>query len=123
MNLYRIMADVSAGAGQPNMTLGNPGIATLWVRANSKALALARAEVILATRQYSSTGRLNSYVEELANDPFGCPTAAERAADRTDESVVAGYDAIKEQALAQADGLHEIWLSGVASQVAREATK
>jgi hypothetical protein len=123
VNLYRIMADVSAGAEQRNAAPGDRGIATLWVRADSDALAVARGEQILAKRHYGSVGTLNCYVEELANDPLASTTAAEQAADRREESILAGYEAIKQQALAQGDGLHEVWLGGISQQIPRAARR
>ena len=119
MNLYRIMADISAGPEQGNAAPGDRGIATLWVRGDSEAIALERGEIILARRQYASIGRLNCYVEELANDPLASTSEEERAAARRDESVLAGYDAIKQQALAQGDGLHEVWLGGISHKLPR----
>ncbi|MDQ6626229.1 MAG: hypothetical protein M3Y69_08865 [Verrucomicrobiota bacterium] len=121
VNLYRIMADVRAGVGQPGIATGERGIATLWVRAESQAIALERGELILAGRQYAAVGDLRSYLEELANDPLALSNEVERAADRRENSVVAGYDAIKEQALAQGDGLHEIWLGGGTHESSRAA--
>jgi hypothetical protein len=47
---------------------------------------------------------------------MACTTEDERVAARRDDSVLAGYDAIKEQAISQADGLHEVWLGAVASE-------
>ena len=121
MNLYRIMADVRAGSDQPRVAPGDLGIATLWVRAESESIALARGRLVLANRRYASLGTLRSYVEELDNDPLACATDDERAADRNEDWVVAGYDALKERALTQADGLHEVWLGGIrrAQQPAR----
>ena len=110
MNLYRIMTDVCAGPHQRNVRSGDRGIVTLWVRAESEAIALTRAKLILTNKRYASIGSLRSYAEGLAHDPLACVTEQERAADRREDSVLAGYDAIKEQALAQADGLHEVWL-------------
>ena len=111
------MADVRAGSGQPKIAAGDVGIATLWVRAESEALALERGGLILASRHYAAVGTLNTYLEEWANDPLASGNEEERAADRREHSVVAGYDAIKEHALAQGDGLHEIWLGGAAAEV------
>ena len=110
MNLYRIMTDVRAGSYQRNVTKGDRGIVTLWVRAESEEIALARAKLILTNRRYDSIGRLQSYAEAVAHDSIALVTEAERAADRREDSVLAGYDALKEHALAQADGLHEVWL-------------
>lgn len=117
MNLYRIMADVSAGSNQLDAARGDFGVVTLWIRAESDYVALARADAVLANRAYASIGTVRLYVEELADDPFGCKTAEERAADRSEDPVVAAYDTIKERALAHADGLHEIWLGGLADQL------
>jgi hypothetical protein len=116
VNLYRIMTDVRADAHQQSAPQGDCGIVTLWVRADSEGTALARAEVILTNKRYASIGRLQSYVETLDNDPLACATEEELAADRREDSVLAGYDALKEQALAQADGLHEVWLGQAEQQ-------
>jgi hypothetical protein len=110
MSLYRIITDVRAGPHQRHVTKGDRGIVTLWVSAESEEVALARAKLILTDKQYASVGILHSYAETLDNDPLAWVTEEERAADRREDSVVAGYDAIKEQALAQADGLYEVWL-------------
>ena len=117
MNLYRIMSDVRAGSGQFGAARGDFGVVTLWIRAESDFVAIARANAVMANRAYASIGTLRLYVEELADDPFGSKTVEERAADRCEDPVVAGYDTIKERALAHADGLHEIWLAGFADQV------
>ena len=120
MNLYRIMTDVRAGAHQRSVTKGDRGIVTLWVRGESEDIALARAKIILTNRRYASIGRLQSYAETLDNDSLACATEKERAADRREDSVLAGYDALKEQALAQADGLHEVWLGAAGHQLVRQ---
>lgn len=120
MNLYRIMADVRAGAGQRVTRSGDRGIATLWVRAESESIALARGKLVLANRHYSSLGTLHSFAEELADDPLASATAEERAAERREHAVVADYDAVKEQALAQGDGLHELWLGELGHQFAQQ---
>lgn len=114
------MTDVRAGAGQRSVAAGDLGIVTLWVRAESARTALARAQMILTNRRYASIGRLQSYAETLDNDPLASATDEERAADRREDSVLAGYDAMKEQALAQADGLHEVWLGAASQQVAHQ---
>jgi plasmid stability protein len=116
VNLYRIMTDVRAGAHQRSLTKGVRGIVTLWVRAESQGIALARAEIVLTNKRYASIGRLQSYAEALDNDPLASATEEERAADRREDSVLAGYDALKEQALAHADGLHEVWLDAPVRQ-------
>ena len=99
---------------------GDRGIVTLWVRAESEEIALARAKLILTDKRYASIGSLQSYAEALDNDPLACVTEEERAADRRDDSVQTGYDAIKEQALAKADGLHEVWLGPPGQQCVRQ---
>ncbi|HYJ04262.1 MAG TPA: hypothetical protein VEX43_03965 [Chthoniobacterales bacterium] len=110
------MTDVCAGSHQRSVTKGDRGIVTLWVRAGSEDIALARAKLILTNRRYASIGRLQSYAEALDNDPLACATEKERAADRREDAVLAGYDALKEQALAHADGLHEVWLGATTQQ-------
>lgn len=104
------MADVRAGVGQPTVPSGDAGIVTLWVRAESEARALEQGDVVLASRGYSEIGPLRSYLEEMNDDPLGSDTPSERAAERREYPVVAAYDAIKRHALAQADGLYELWL-------------
>jgi hypothetical protein len=113
------MTDVRAGAHQRSVAAGDLGIVTLWVRAESESVALAQARFILTNKRYAAIGRLTSYAEALANDPLACATEAERIADRREDSVLAGYDAMKEQALTQADGLHEVWLGVPDRQVVR----
>ena len=82
--------------------------------------ALARAKLILTNRRYASIGRLQSYAEALDNDPVACETEEERAADRRQDWALAGYDALREQALARADGLHEVWLGAPVPQFVRQ---
>jgi plasmid stability protein len=113
------MTDVRAGAHQRSVAAGDLGIVTLWVRAESEPIALAQARFILTNKRYAAIGRLTSYAEALANDPLACATEAERIADRREDSVLAGYDAMKEQALTQADGLHEVWLGVPDRQMVR----
>jgi hypothetical protein len=120
VNLYRIMTDVCAGSHQRTVMMGELGIVTLWVRAESEMTALARAKLILTNRRYASIGRLQSYAEALDNDPVACETEEERAADRRRDWALAGYDALREQALAQADGLHEVWLGAPVPQFVRQ---
>jgi hypothetical protein len=114
------MTDVRAGSHQRSVPKGESGIVTLWVRAGAEDIALARAKIILTNRRYASIGRLQSYAETLAHDSLACVTEAERAADRREDSVLAGYDALKEHALAQADGLHEVWLGAPDQQLVRQ---
>lgn len=111
------MTDVRAGSHQRSVTKGDSGIVTLWVRAGSDCAALARAKFILTTKRYASIGRLSSYAEALGIDPLTSPTEVERLAERREDFLLAGYDAMKEQALAQADGLHEVWLGAPEHQV------
>ena len=120
MNLYRIMTDVRAGSQQRSVALGDHGIVTLWLRARSQRGALAIAKSILTNKRYASIGELHAYAEVLANDPLACSSEDERAAERREDWVLAGYDAVKEQALARADGLHEVWLGVPAYQAVRE---
>ena len=121
LNLYRIMTDVRAGSHRRDVATGDLGIVTLWVRAESESAAFARARLILTSKQYASIGRLSSYAEALAHDPLGCTTEKERVANCREDSLLARYEAIKEQALAQADGLHEVWLGAPARQAIRES--
>lgn len=113
------MADVRAGVGQPRIASGGAGIATLWIQAESEPVALERGAVVLAARGYSEVGPLRSYLEELANDPLASVSPAERDADRRECDVVAGYDAIKQQALTHGDGLYEVWLGGLADNASQ----
>jgi hypothetical protein len=120
MNLYRIMTDVRAGPQQRSVAAGHLGIVTLWVRAESESAALARAKFILTRKRYASIGRLSSYAEALAHDPLACVTETERIAERGRDSILAGYDAMKERALSHADGLHEVWLGAPREAVIRQ---
>ena len=111
LNLYRIMTDVRAGAHQRSVAAGQLGIITVWVRAQSEPLALAHATSILTNKRYASIGSLTCYAEVLANDPLASSTDDERAAERREDWILAGYDAVKEGALLHAEGLHEVWLN------------
>jgi hypothetical protein len=113
------MTEVLAGSHQRSVAAGDLGIVTLWVRASSECVALARAKFILTNRRYASIGELRAYAETLAHDPLACSTDEERAAARRDDWVLAGYDALKTHALAQADGLHEVWLGAASQQSVR----
>lgn len=113
-NLYRIMTDVRAGAHQRSVSSGDFGIVTIWVRAASVSAAMKKAGFILNDRRYSSIGTLHCYVEEMANDPLAFVSEAERATERSADELLAGYDKLKESALARADGLHEVWLGAAA---------
>ena len=114
------MTDVCAGSYQRSVAMGAMGIVTLWVRAESESTAVARAKLILTNKRYASIGMLQSYAESLDNDPVVCETEDERAMDRRQDSVLAGYDAMREQALARADGLIEVWLGAPAQQFVRQ---
>jgi hypothetical protein len=121
LNLYRIMTDVRAGSPQRSVALGDFGIVTLWLRAPSESDALALAKLILTTRRYAAIGKLQAFAEVLDNDPFACSTEEERAAERREDWVLAGYEAIKDRALTHADGLHEVWLGAPAHQAVRQS--
>jgi len=117
VNLYRIMADVCAGANQRSASKGEFGIVTVWVRADSMSAAFARAGVILDSRCYSSIGTLHGYAEELFHDPVAWATEAERSLERWEDRSLVRYDALRESALARADGLHEVWLGDTGHQL------
>lgn len=108
------MTDVRAGAHQRSVSCGDFGIVTIWVRAVSVSAALKKAAIVLNDRRYSSIGTLNCYAEELAHDRLAFVSEAERARERSSDQLLAGYDALKESALARADGLHEVWLGATA---------
>jgi hypothetical protein len=120
LNLYRIMTNVRAGSRQGSVATGTAGIVTLWVRAKSKSGALAQAKFILANKRYDSIGDLHAYAESLVSDPLASSTEQERAAERSEDWVLAGYDAVKEHALAQADGLLEVWLGASGEKQTRQ---
>lgn len=119
-NLYRIMTNVRAGSRQGSVATGTAGIVTLWVRAKSESGALAQARFILTNKRYDAIGELHAYAESLASDPLASFTEEERAAERCEDWVLAGYDAVKEQALAQADGLLEVWLGASGEKRTRQ---
>lgn len=108
MNLYRFMTDVRAGADRENIAPGSVGLVTLWVRAESEGIAVARAERILEKRHYESVGPLNAYLEESAGDSPSNDGDSALGADPTR----AGYEAMKQRALDEADGLFEAWQPG-----------
>lgn len=111
------MTDVRAGTHQRSVATGELGIVTLWVRAESQPAALARAKSILTNKRYASIGRLSSYAEALDHDPLAYVTEQDLVAERREDFLLAGYDAMKEQALAEAEGLHEVWLGVPEHQV------
>jgi hypothetical protein len=115
------MTDVRAGSHQRSIASGDYGIVTLWVRAKSNEIALAEARFILTSRRYASIGELHAYAETLADNPLACSTDEELAAERRDDWLLAGYEALKTHALAQADGLHEVWLGAAHPEVARHS--
>jgi hypothetical protein len=104
------MTDVRAGAHQRSVACGEFGIVTIWVRAASVSAAIRNAGFILNDRRYSSIGTLRCYAEDLADDPFAAVIEGERAIERRADGLLAGYNALKQSALARADGLHEVWL-------------
>jgi hypothetical protein len=105
------MTDVVAGSGHQRVAPGTSGIVTLWVRATSSPIALSRAERILANSHYASVGSLSIYLEEPEDDSLQALIDAAKLTDAAEDAVVSGYRAIKQQALQQADGLFEAWLS------------
>jgi hypothetical protein len=115
------MTNVRAGSRQSNLAVGDCGIVTLWLRAPSESDALALAQLILTTRRYASIGELQAFAEVLDYDPLACSTEQERAAERNEDWILAGYDAIKERAITQADGLHEVWLGAASHEAVRQA--
>jgi hypothetical protein len=120
VNLYRIITDVRAGSHQRSVANGDSGIVTVWVSAESEGIALVRAKLILTNRRYASIGRLQSCAQTLAHDSLACATQEQRAADRREDFVLAGYDAMRDHAFAQADGLHEVWLAAPLQQAVRQ---
>jgi hypothetical protein len=115
------MADVRAGSHQRSAASGELGIVTVWVRASSVSAALKRAGAILNDRRYASIGTLHCYAEELGHDPLACTTEIERATERREDELLFRYDALKQCALAQADGLHEVWLGEAVPKAGRAA--
>ena len=101
MHLYRIMAEVRAGAAQRNCERGQPGLATVWVRSASDEDALAEARQIIGARDYESIGELTVYLEHTHGSPSG------GAGD--EDPLAAGYTSMKEKALSSGDGLFELW--------------
>jgi hypothetical protein len=110
LNLYRIMADVRAGSHHQSCASGELGIVTVWVRASSMSAAFARAGSILDDQQYDSIGTLHCYTEALGRNPLAYANEAYRSLERCEDRLLSGYDALRESALAHADGLHEVWL-------------
>ena len=104
MHLYRIIAEVCAGAAQQNCEKGQRGLATVWVRSESEEGAMRDAQRIINARSYSSVGELTVYLEHTHGSPSG------GAGD--EDPLAAGYTSMKEKALASGDGLFEIWFPG-----------
>ena len=101
MHLYRIIAEVRAGAEQqPAGKPGQAGLATVWVRSMSEEDALRHAREVIGSRRYQSVGELTIFQEESS----GLLGAGE------EEPQNAGYTTIRDKALARGDGLFEIWL-------------
>ncbi len=106
MHLYRLMANVRAGAAQvPQCVLGQPGLVTVWVRAASEEEAFARAREVLEKRQYASQDDISVYMEQ-PGDPSD---AGSGGSDARTEPVAGGYEGVKETALKETDGLFEMW--------------
>jgi len=123
LNLYRIMADVCAGSRHGSASKGEFVIVTVWVRADSMSAAFARAGVILDSRCYSSIGTLHGYAEELFHDPISWATDSARPLERWEDRSLVRYDALRESALARADGLHEVWLGDTGHQFVAKPSK
>ena len=104
VHLYRIMAEVCAGAGQRNCEPGQRGLATVWVQSDSEENALQQARQIIDSRQYPSVGELTAYLEHT----HGSATTGAGHED----ALASGYTSMKEKALASGDGLFEIWFPG-----------
>jgi hypothetical protein len=109
MQLYRLMTNVRAGAGHPQCAEGQAGIVTIWVRATSAEDATQRADEILRSHPYSSREELSVYLEEASEPPPGAEAVGLAEELRSSSSAPAGYQAIKDTALKQADGLFETW--------------
>ncbi len=101
MHLYRVMANVHAGANQPNAQSGQLGLVTVWVRSNSETEALDRARSIIDGRRYGSVNELSIYLEQASTLP--------EAARPSDEGTGAGYLGMRQQAMERGDGLFELW--------------
>lgn len=101
MQLYRMMANVQAGAGQPNAKPGQLGLVTVWVRSDSEEQALSRARDIIQARNYQSAGELTIYLEETTTLPA--------AADPPERGTRGGYLNMRHEATERGDGLFELW--------------
>ncbi|HSH39223.1 MAG TPA: hypothetical protein VK993_10585 [Chthoniobacterales bacterium] len=95
------MTEVQAGIGQRTAQPGQRGLATVWVQSESEEQACKQARQIVESRKYESFGELTVYLEHT----HGAPSAGAGLED----PVAAGYTSMKENALANADGLFEIW--------------
>ena len=98
MHLYRVMANVRAGAGQPKCEPGQLGLVTIWVQSASEHDAVERARRVIAGRHYQSVEELTTYREQSAHLPG--------ATGPVDAS---GYLGMRQQAMEHGDGLFELW--------------
>lgn len=101
MHLYRIMANVRAGADQPNATRGQLGLVTVWVRSDTEDRARDHAHRIISERGYESVGELNTYREEASTLPA--------TDDSGQTGTRAGYLGMRQEAIERGDGLFELW--------------
>ena len=99
MQLYRIMANVRAGAGQPKCEPGQLGLVTVWVQSASEDDALARARRVIADRQYQAVEELTTYREQSTHLPGATGPAGDAA----------GYFNMRQDAMEHGDGLFELW--------------
>lgn len=99
VHLYRIMANVRAGAGQPKCEAGQLGLVTIWVQSDSEDDALERARRVIAGRDYQSVEELTTYREQSTHLPGATGPAGDAA----------GYFSMRQQAVEQGDGLFELW--------------
>lgn len=102
MQLYRIMGNVRAGAGQPNAQRGQLGLVTVWVRSASEQDALERARRIMAGRHYESVSDLTTYLEQTST-LSAAEDSSEGGGTRT------GYLNMRQDAMERGDGLFEVW--------------
>ena len=99
MHLYRVMANVRAGDGQPKCARGQLGLVTVWVQSASEDDALERARRVIAERHYQSVEELTTYREQSAQLPGATGPVGDAA----------GYLTIRQEAMEHGDGLFELW--------------
>jgi hypothetical protein len=101
VQLYRIMANVRAGADQPNAERGQLGLVTVWVRSDSESDALERARRVVEERGYESVAKLTAYLEQ---------TSSLASVDELGQADTrGGYLDMRQQAINRGDGLFELW--------------